>query len=39
VILNDILFKVAVDAVHGSIHNAVGKIEFDSRKLKANDVL
>jgi UDP-N-acetylmuramoyl-L-alanyl-D-glutamate--2,6-diaminopimelate ligase len=37
-ILNDILFKVAVDAVHGSIHNAVGKIEFDSRKLEANDV-
>lgn len=37
-ILNDILYKVAVDAVHGSIHNAVGKIEFDSRKLETNDV-
>ena len=37
-ILKDILYKVAFDTVHGSVHNAIGKIEFDSRKLDNNDV-
>jgi UDP-N-acetylmuramyl-tripeptide synthetase len=37
-ILKDILYKVAIEAVHGSTNIAVCKIEFDSRKLEANDV-
>ena len=37
-ILKDILYKVAIEAVHGSTDIAVGKIEFDSRKLELNDV-
>lgn len=37
-ILKDILFKVAIESVKGSTDNAIGKIEFDSRKLAENDV-
>jgi UDP-N-acetylmuramoyl-L-alanyl-D-glutamate--2,6-diaminopimelate ligase len=38
IILKDILYKVAIEAVHGSKEVAVGKIEFDSRKIEVNDV-
>ncbi|MEZ7497597.1 UDP-N-acetylmuramoyl-L-alanyl-D-glutamate--2,6-diaminopimelate ligase [Flavobacterium sp. Arc3] len=38
IILKDILYKVAIEAVHGSTEVAVGKIEFDSRKIEKNDV-
>jgi hypothetical protein len=34
IILKDILYKVAIEAVHGSTEVAVGKIEFDSRKIE-----
>jgi hypothetical protein len=34
IILKDILYKVAIEAVSGSKEVAVHKIEFDSRKLK-----
>ena len=37
-ILKDILYKVAIEAVHGSTDCTVNKIEFDSRKIEANDV-
>jgi UDP-N-acetylmuramoyl-L-alanyl-D-glutamate--2,6-diaminopimelate ligase len=33
IILKDILYKVAIEAVHGSTEVA-GKIEFDSRKIE-----
>jgi hypothetical protein len=36
IILKDILYKVAIEAVHGSTEVAVGKIEFDSRKIEKN---
>lgn len=36
--LNHILNKVAVEAVKGSTDVQVNKIEFDSRKIQANDV-
>ena len=38
IILKDILYKVAIEAVHGSTEVAVGKIEFDSRKIEKNDI-
>jgi UDP-N-acetylmuramyl-tripeptide synthetase len=38
IILKDILYKVEIEAVHGSTEVAIGKIEFDSRKIEKNDV-
>ncbi len=38
IILKDILYKVAIEAVHGSTEIAINKIEFDSRKVEKNDV-
>ena len=35
--LRDLLYKVALESVHGSTDKAVAKIEFDSRKIEAND--
>jgi UDP-N-acetylmuramoyl-L-alanyl-D-glutamate--2,6-diaminopimelate ligase len=37
-ILKDILYKVAIKAVKGSTEIAIGKIDFDSRKMEQNDV-
>ena len=37
-ILKDILYKVAIEAVHGSTEIAIHKMDFDSRKIEANDV-
>ncbi|MEN2401611.1 UDP-N-acetylmuramoyl-L-alanyl-D-glutamate--2,6-diaminopimelate ligase [Flavobacterium sp. MC2016-06] len=37
-ILKDILYKVAIESVNGSTDIAVHKIDFDSRKIEANDV-
>lgn len=37
-LLKDILYKVAIEAVHGTTETAVNKIEFDSRKVEENDV-
>lgn len=37
-ILKDILYKVAIQAVKGSTEIVVNKIDFDSRKIEANDV-
>jgi UDP-N-acetylmuramoyl-L-alanyl-D-glutamate--2,6-diaminopimelate ligase len=37
-ILREILYKVAIEAVKGSTDVAVNKMEFDSRKIGANDV-
>ncbi|MGE6355752.1 UDP-N-acetylmuramoyl-L-alanyl-D-glutamate--2,6-diaminopimelate ligase [Flavobacterium sp. NPDC079362] len=37
-ILKDILYKVAIESVTGSTEIDVHKIEFDSRKIEANDV-
>lgn len=34
----DILYKVAIEAVHGSTDVAVNSIHFDSRKIESNDV-
>ncbi|KDN54498.1 UDP-N-acetylmuramoylalanyl-D-glutamate--2,6-diaminopimelate ligase [Flavobacterium seoulense] len=36
--LKDILYRVAIEAVHGSTDIAIGKLDFDSRKIEANDV-
>ncbi|WP_396151770.1 UDP-N-acetylmuramoyl-L-alanyl-D-glutamate--2,6-diaminopimelate ligase [Flavobacterium sp.] len=36
--LKDILYKVSIEAVKGSTDVAIGKIEFDSRKVELNDV-
>lgn len=36
--LRDLLYKVALESVHGSTDKTVAKIEFDSRKIEANDV-
>lgn len=36
--LKDILWKVAIEAVHGSTDLAIEKMEFDSRKVSENDV-
>jgi UDP-N-acetylmuramoyl-L-alanyl-D-glutamate--2,6-diaminopimelate ligase len=38
IVLKDILYKVAIEAVKGSTEIAVNKIEFDSRKTQENDV-
>lgn len=38
IILKDILYKVAIEAVKGSTEIAIGKIDFDSRKIEADDV-
>ena len=37
-VLKDILYKVAIDSVHGTTDLAVDKIEFDSRKVSQDDV-
>ena len=37
-ILKDILYKVAIEAVHGSTDIFIHKIDFDSRKIGLNDV-
>lgn len=37
IVLKDILYKVAIEAVKGSTEIAVNKIEFDSRKIQEND--
>lgn len=36
--LKDILYKVTIEAVHGSTDLIINKIEFDSRKVSNNDV-
>ncbi|WP_026704038.1 UDP-N-acetylmuramoyl-L-alanyl-D-glutamate--2,6-diaminopimelate ligase [Flavobacterium soli] len=38
IVLKDILYKVAIESVHGTTETAVNKIEFDSRKIEENDV-
>lgn len=38
IVLKDILYKVAIEAVHGTTDVAVNKIEFDSRKVVENDI-
>ncbi len=38
IILKDILYKVAIEAVKGSTDIAINKIDFDSRKMEENDV-
>lgn len=38
IILKDLLWKVAIEAVHGPTDLAIEKIEFDSRKVVENDV-
>ncbi len=38
IILKDILYKVAIEVVKGSTEMAIGKIEFDSRKIQQDDV-
>ena len=37
-VLKDLLYKVNIEAVSGSTNIEVAKIEFDSRKVGANDV-
>jgi len=37
-ILKNILYKVAIESLKGSTDIAINKIEFDSRKIEANDV-
>lgn len=37
-VLKDIIYKVAIEAVHGATDIAINKIEFDSRKIELNDV-
>lgn len=37
-ILKDILYKVTIEAVHGSTDVSIEKIEFDSRKVSTNDI-
>jgi UDP-N-acetylmuramoyl-L-alanyl-D-glutamate--2,6-diaminopimelate ligase len=36
--LKDILYKVSLEAVHGSTDVAISKIEFDSRKIELDAV-
>ncbi|MCL6461345.1 MAG: UDP-N-acetylmuramoyl-L-alanyl-D-glutamate--2,6-diaminopimelate ligase [Flavobacterium micromati] len=36
--LKDILYKVAIESVQGSTEISINKIDFDSRKIGANDV-
>ena len=38
IILKEILYKVAIEAVKGSTDIAINKMDFDSRKIEANDV-
>lgn len=38
IILKEIIYKVAIEAVKGSTDIAINKIEFDSRKIEANDI-
>jgi len=38
IILKDILYKVAIESINGSTSVAIGKIEFDSRKIEKGDV-
>ncbi|MCY1477627.1 UDP-N-acetylmuramoyl-L-alanyl-D-glutamate--2,6-diaminopimelate ligase [compost metagenome] len=38
IILKDILYKVAIEAVKGSTEIAINAIDFDSRKIGTNDV-
>lgn len=38
IILKEIVYKVAIEAVKGSTEIAINKIEFDSRKIEENDV-
>jgi UDP-N-acetylmuramoyl-L-alanyl-D-glutamate--2,6-diaminopimelate ligase len=38
IILREIIYKVAIEAVKGSTDIAINKMEFDSRKIVANDV-
>ena len=38
IVLKDILYKVAIESVHGTTETAVNKIEFDSRKVQESDV-
>lgn len=38
IILKDILYKVAIEIVKGSTDIAIGKIDFDSRKITKHDV-
>ncbi len=37
IILKEIIYKVAIEAVKGSTDTAINKIEFDSRKIVEND--
>ncbi|WP_035670153.1 UDP-N-acetylmuramoyl-L-alanyl-D-glutamate--2,6-diaminopimelate ligase [Flavobacterium sp. 83] len=37
-ILKDILYKVAIEAIKGSTDIGINKMDFDSRKIEANDV-
>jgi UDP-N-acetylmuramoyl-L-alanyl-D-glutamate--2,6-diaminopimelate ligase len=37
-ILKEIIYKVAIEAVKGSTDIAINKMDFDSRKIEANDV-
>ncbi|MCI4443048.1 MAG: UDP-N-acetylmuramoyl-L-alanyl-D-glutamate--2,6-diaminopimelate ligase [Lentimicrobium sp.] len=37
-ILREIIYKVAIEAVKGSTDIAINKMDFDSRKIEANDV-
>jgi UDP-N-acetylmuramoyl-L-alanyl-D-glutamate--2,6-diaminopimelate ligase len=37
-VLKNILYKVGIEAVHGTTDIAISKIEFDSRKVELNDV-
>ena len=38
IVLKEILYKVAIEAVKGSTDIAIHKMDFDSRKIEANDV-
>jgi len=38
IVLKDILYKVAIEAVKGSTDIAINQLDFDSRKIVANDV-
>ena len=38
IVLKDLLYKVAIESVHGTTETPVNKIEFDSRKIEENDV-
>ena len=38
ILLKEIVYKVAIEAVKGSTDIAVNKMEFDSRNIGANDI-